>query len=62
VFGPSFEGARINDNGQRALSWQTLGFGPFLLAGHFSLARDCGALPEMLERIVRSGKTAPAIF
>lgn len=33
VFGPSFQGARINYNGDRALSLQTLWFGPFLLEG-----------------------------
>ena len=51
VFGPSFEGAKINYNGDRALSWQTLWFGPFLLAGQLGSPGDVsGALPEMLQR------------
>jgi hypothetical protein len=49
VFGPSFEGARINYNGDLALSWQTLWFGPFLLAGQLGSPGDVsGALPGML--------------
>ncbi len=51
VFGPSFEGAKINYNGDRALSWQTLWFGPFLLEGQLGSPGDVsGALPPMLER------------
>lgn len=50
VFGPSFEGAKINYNGERALSWQTLWFGPFLLAGQLGSPGDVsGALPAMLQ-------------
>ncbi len=50
-FGPSFEGAKINDNGDRALSWQTLWFGPFPLEGQPGSPGDVsGALPGMLER------------
>ena len=51
VFGPSFEGAKINYNGERALSWQTLWFGPFLLEGQLGSPGDVSsALPGMLER------------
>jgi hypothetical protein len=51
VFGPSFEGAKINYNGDRALSWQTLWFGPFLLAGQLGSPGDVSsALPAMLQR------------
>lgn len=48
--GPSFEGAKINYNGDLALSWQTLWLGPFLLAGQLGSPSDVsGALPAMLE-------------
>jgi hypothetical protein len=51
VFGPSFEGAQINYNGQRALSWQTFWLGPFLLEGQLGSPGDVSrALPGMLER------------
>jgi hypothetical protein len=51
VFGPSFEGAKINYNGQRALSWQTMWFGPFLLEGRLDSPGDVSAaLPALLER------------
>ena len=51
VFGPSFEGAKINYNGDRALSWQTFWFGPFLLEGQLGSPGDVSAaLPSMLER------------
>jgi hypothetical protein len=51
LFGPSFEGAQINYNGDRALSWQTLWFGPFLLEGQLGSPGDVSsALPEMLAR------------
>ncbi len=43
VFGPSFEGAKINYNGDLALSWQTLWFGPFLLAGELGSPGDVSA-------------------
>jgi hypothetical protein len=33
VFGPCFEGAKINYEGSLALSWQTFWFGPFLVRG-----------------------------
>jgi Transposase DDE domain group 1 len=51
VFGPTFEGAKINYNGDRALSWQTLWFGPFLLDGQLGSPGDVSsALAPMLER------------
>jgi len=51
VYGPSFEGAKINYNGQLALSWQTLWFGPFLLEGQLGSPGDVSnALPTLLER------------
>jgi hypothetical protein len=51
VFGPSFEGAKINYEGNRALSWQTLWLGPFLLSGQLGSPGDVSdALPEMLQR------------
>ena len=51
VFGPSFEGAKTNGNGDRALSWPTLWFGPFLLDGQLGRPGDVSAaLPAMLER------------
>jgi hypothetical protein len=51
VFGPSFEGAKINYNGDRALSWQTFWLGPFLLEGQLGSPGDVSsALPPMLER------------
>jgi len=51
VFGPSFEGAKINYNGDLALSWQTMWFGPFLADGQLGAPGDVsGALPAMLER------------
>lgn len=50
VYGPSFEGAQINYNGDRALSWQTLWFGPFLLDGQLGSPGEVSrALPGMLE-------------
>ena len=50
VSGPSFEGAKLNYNGDRALSWQTLWLGPFLLAGELGSPGDVSsALPAMLQ-------------
>ena len=43
VFGPTFEGAKINYHGDLALSWQTLWFGPFLLAGQLGPPGDVSA-------------------
>ena len=51
VFGPSFEGAQINYNGDRALSWQTFWFGPFLVGGQLGSPGDVsGALPQLLQQ------------
>jgi hypothetical protein len=50
VFGPSFEGAKINYEGNLALSWQTFWFGPFLVGGDLGSPGDVsGALPQMLQ-------------
>jgi hypothetical protein len=50
VYGPSFEGAQINYEGNRALSWQTLWFGPFLVEGQLGSPGDVSrALPQMLQ-------------
>ncbi len=63
VFGPSFEGAKVNYNGQRALSWQTLWFGPFLLAGQLGSPGDVSsALPNLLERHRCFWKERPCDF
>ena len=40
VYGHKFEGARINYDGNRALSWQTLWFGPWVLDGILDGASD----------------------
>jgi hypothetical protein len=51
VSGPSFQGARVNYNGDLALSWQTFWFGPFLTDSHLdSPGEVSAALPAMLER------------
>lgn len=51
VFGPSFEGARMNYEGNLALSWQTLWFGPFLVNGQLGSPGDVSsALPSMLQQ------------
>jgi hypothetical protein len=51
VFGSTFQGAKINYNGDRALSWQTFWLGPFLLDGHLgSPGSVSDALPGMLQR------------
>src|ERR1035441_7700648 len=43
VEGHKFEGARINYEGHRALSWQTLWYGPWLLDGILDGAGDVSA-------------------
>lgn len=49
VFGEHFEGARINYDGQRALSWQTLWWGPLLRDGVLGSPGDCSdQLPGLL--------------
>ncbi|NGO39923.1 hypothetical protein G4L39_11045, partial [Limisphaera ngatamarikiensis] len=52
VFGPSFEGAKINYEGQLALCWQTFWFGPFLVGGELGSPGDVSrALPAMLQTL-----------
>lgn len=49
VHGSNFEGAKINYEGNRALSWQAFWFGPFLLQAHLDSPGDVsGALPGFL--------------
>lgn len=51
VSGKKFEGARMNYNGDIALSWQTFWFGPWLAEGQLGSPGDVSeALPSMLER------------
>jgi hypothetical protein len=51
VCGKKFEGAKPNYNGDVALSWQTLWFGPWLADGQLGSPGDVSdALPEMLKR------------
>jgi Transposase DDE domain group 1 len=48
--GRKFEGAKINYNGDLALSWQTFWFGPWLADGQLGSPGDVSdALPAMLE-------------
>lgn len=60
VFGKKVEGARINYNGELALSWQTLWAGPFLLdqeLGGFKTVSECQqALVDEHERIWSENK------
>ena len=50
VEGHKFEGARINYEGNRALSWQTLWYGPWLLDGILDGAGDVSEhLPVLLD-------------
>ncbi len=63
VHGPSFEGAKINYNGDRALSWQTLWFGPFLLGGELGEPGEVSsALPALLQRHRPFWQTRPCDF
>src|SRR5579863_1695086 len=49
VQGHKFEGARLNYEGHRALGWQTLWYGPWLLDGILDGAGDVSEhLPELL--------------
>jgi hypothetical protein len=51
VYGKNFEGARINYNGDCALSWQTLWVGPLLVDSHLeSPGNPSSQLLPMLER------------
>jgi hypothetical protein len=50
VSGRKFEGAKVNYNGDLALSWQTFWFGPWLADGQLGSPGDgSDALPAMLE-------------
>ena len=63
VHGPSFQGAKINYNGDLALSWQTLWVGPFLVEGQLGSPSDVsGALPSMLQRSQAFWKDRPSDF
>lgn len=51
VSGRKFERAKVNYNGDLALSWQTFWFGPWLADGQLGSPGDVSdALPSMLER------------
>jgi hypothetical protein len=63
VFGPTFEGAKINYEGVLSLSWQTFWFGPFLLGGELGSPGDVSAaLPDMLQRYRRFWQGRPSDF
>jgi hypothetical protein len=63
VSGRHFEGAAINYNGDRALSWQTLWVGPLLCDSHLGRPGDVsGQLLPMLERNRPLWEGAPAHF
>lgn len=63
VHGPSFEGANVNYNGDRALSWQTLWVGPFLVEGQLGSPGDVSqALPSMIQRHQAFWKGRPSDF
>src|ERR1035437_1470261 len=63
VEGHKFEGARVNYEGNRALSWQTLWYGPWLLDGILDGASDVSEHWECCSRsISRAGRSAPATF
>ena len=50
VYGKHFEGAGLNYNGELALSWQTLWWGPLLADGVLGSPGDCSdQLPGLLE-------------
>lgn len=63
VHGPSFEGAKLNYNGDLALSWQTRWFGPFLLAGELGSPGDVsGALSPWLKTYRKFWQDCPSDF
>lgn len=63
VHGSTFEGAKMNYNGDRALSWQTLWYGPFLLDGELGSPGDVsGALPAQLQRHQQLWTDRPSDF
>jgi len=63
VQGRQFEGARINYEGNRALSWQTLWYGPWLLDGILDGAGDVSEhLPVLLEEHQLRWQGRPSYF
>lgn len=63
VAGRQFEGARINYEGNRALSWQTLWYGPWLLDGILDGAGDVSEhLPVLLGEHQSRWQGRPSYF
>lgn len=63
VSGKNFEGARINYEGNRALSWQTLWLGPWLLDGILDGAGDVSEhLPILLQEHKPRWDKRPSYF
>lgn len=63
VEGKKFEGARLNYEGHRALSWQTLWYGPWLLDGILDGAGDVSEhLPILLEAHQHRWAGQPSYF
>jgi hypothetical protein len=63
VSGKHFEGAALNDNGDLALSWQTLWVGPLLTDSHVGSPQDVSdQLLPMLERHRLLWQAKPAHF
>lgn len=63
VTGHHFEGARVNYEGNRALSWQTLWYGPWLLDGILDGAGDVSEhLPELLAAHQARWQERPSYF
>ena len=63
VDGKQFEGASVNYNGDRALSWQTLWVGPLLCDSHLGAPGDVSdQLPAMLERNQALWRERPSHF
>ncbi len=63
VSGRKFEGARMNYNGDTALSWQTFWAGPFLLEAELDAPGDVSAaLPALLQRHCSLWQQTPGDF
>lgn len=63
VSGRNFEGAKINYNGDMALSWQTFWAGPFLFEGQLGAPGDVSStLPGLLQRHGSLWKETPGDF
>jgi hypothetical protein len=63
VEGHQFEGARLNYEGNRALSWQTLWYGPWLLDGILDGAGDVSEhLPILLDEHQHRWQGHPSYF